>query len=197
MVSPFCFPALNLTWQFWYTFWLPLYNHPWVKKTTSYSLSQLCKRTGLRWVVLWSLSCGCSQMTGRAAVIGSPCWAAWDGLFTHMPGTWRWPLTESSAEVSTRVPTQGVFMWLGLLMGEWPRAVTFLTCSLASEGEHPKMSIPGNLGGSYNFSCNLNPRSCSISSLVSLDQKQPTQTAQIKRGGDYSWEVHSRTNSDT
>lgn len=105
-------------------------------------------------------------MTAGAAVNGSPCWAARDGLFTHMPGTWCWLLTESSAEVSTRVPTQGIFMWLGLLMGKWLSAVAFLTYSLASKREHPKMSIPRNLGGSYKFSCNLNPRSCSISSRV-------------------------------
>lgn len=32
MVFPFCFPDLNLMWLFWYTFWLLLFNHPWLKK---------------------------------------------------------------------------------------------------------------------------------------------------------------------
>lgn len=57
-------------------------------------------------------------------------------------------------------------LWLLGPHGKWPSAVAFFTYSPASKREHPKMSIPRNLGGSYKFSCNLNPRSCSISSLV-------------------------------
>ena len=175
-------------------------NNLWLKKAISYSLSQFCKLTGLCWVVLlWSLSCGCNQMTARAVVIGSPRWAVQDGLFTVMPGTWHWPLTENSSEVSTRAPTQVIFMWLGLLMGKWSRVVTFLTCWLASKREHPKVSAPRNLGGSYKFSCDLTPRSCSISSLVFYWSKASDTDSPDSRGRDCYCKVHLGTNyhSDT
>lgn len=101
---------------------------------------------------------GCGH---RKSLLGCPRWVIHSHAW-HLMLAAHWELSWGFYQI----PTQGIFMWLGLLMGKWSRAVTFLTCSLASKREHPKMSIPRNLGGSYKFSCNLNPRSCSISSLV-------------------------------